>query len=36
VAKRSIVHVEIPAADREQAAQFYGEIIGWDDTVECS
>jgi len=31
LAKRSIVHIEIPAADREQAAQFYGEIFGWED-----
>ncbi|MEO8612606.1 MAG: hypothetical protein ABI690_32215 [Chloroflexota bacterium] len=31
MAQRSIVHVEIPAADREAASHFYGEIFGWDD-----
>ena len=31
MAKRSIVHVEIPAADREAASQFYGEIFGWNE-----
>ena len=31
MAKRSIVHVEIPAADREAASQFYGEIFGFDE-----
>ncbi len=27
--KREIVHVEIPAANREAAAQFYKEVFGW-------
>jgi uncharacterized protein len=31
MAKRSIVHIEIPAADREAATKFYGELFGWDD-----
>ncbi|MGH2541270.1 MAG: VOC family protein [Ardenticatenaceae bacterium] len=28
--KRSIVHIEIPAADRKAAARFYGELFGWE------
>ena len=31
MAKRSIVHIEIPAMDVEQATKFYGEIFGFDD-----
>jgi predicted enzyme related to lactoylglutathione lyase len=27
---RGIVHLEIPAADREVAARFYGEMFGWE------
>ena len=27
---RSIVHIEIPAADREAAATFYKELFDWD------
>jgi steroid delta-isomerase-like uncharacterized protein len=28
--RRGIVHVEIPAADREAAASFYNELFGWE------
>ena len=28
--KRAIVHIEIPASNREEAAQFYQEMFGWD------
>ena len=27
---RGLVHLEIPAADRKTAAQFYGEMFGWE------
>ena len=29
-ARREIVHMEIPAADREAAAHFYNELFGWE------
>lgn len=29
MANRSFVHLEIPAANREAAAQFYGSLFGW-------
>ena len=28
--KRSIVHVEIPAKDREASARFFHEVFGWE------
>jgi uncharacterized protein len=28
--KRSIVHVEIPARNREATAKFYGDLFGWE------
>ncbi len=28
--KRSIVHIEIPAADQQSAARFYADLFGWD------
>jgi hypothetical protein len=28
--KRTIVHVEIPAADRAEAAAFYSKLFGWE------
>lgn len=28
--KRSIVHIEIPAKDRDTSAKFYAELFGWD------
>lgn len=31
MAKRSIVHIEIPAANREAATKFYGELFDWDN-----
>ncbi len=38
MAKRSIVHLEIPAADRNAAARFYSDLFGWDthDVPEMS
>jgi predicted enzyme related to lactoylglutathione lyase len=30
MAERSIVHVEIPASDRDAAAKFYHGLFGWD------
>lgn len=27
---RAIVHIEIPAANREATAKFYGELFGWE------
>jgi predicted enzyme related to lactoylglutathione lyase len=29
MSKRSIVHVEIPAANRDSLAKFYAEMFGW-------
>ena len=29
MAKHSIVHVEIPASDPKEAAQFYSDLFGW-------
>ena len=29
MAKREIVHIEIPAKDRESLAKFYGAMFGW-------
>ncbi len=29
LAKRPIVHVELPVADREAAEKFYGDLFGW-------
>ena len=29
MSKRKIVHVEIPAKDRADAAKFYGDVFGW-------
>lgn len=28
--KRAIVHIEIPAANREATAKFYSELFGWE------
>jgi predicted enzyme related to lactoylglutathione lyase len=28
--RRAIVHLEIPAADRAEAAKFYSKLFGWD------
>jgi uncharacterized protein len=28
--KRNVVHIEIPAADLQQAGQFYKELFGWE------
>ena len=28
--RRSVVHVEIPAANREESAKFYSQLFGWD------
>ncbi len=28
--RRSVVHIEIPVADRQAASQFYQEVFGWD------
>jgi uncharacterized protein len=28
--KRSIVHIEIPAKNRETTAKFYGDLFGWE------
>ncbi len=30
MAKRSIVHIEIPAADQHSAARFYADLFGWE------
>jgi predicted enzyme related to lactoylglutathione lyase len=30
MSKRSIVHIEFPAADRDALAKFYAEVFGWD------
>ncbi len=30
MSKRSIVHVEIPAKDREATAKFYSDLFGWE------
>ncbi len=30
MAARKILHVEIPAADKEAAAQFYEQVFGWE------
>lgn len=30
MSKRSIVHIEIPAKDRQESMKFYGELFGWD------
>lgn len=30
MAKRNIVHIEIPAADMEKAGKFYHDLFGWE------
>ncbi|OGO27887.1 MAG: hypothetical protein A2W33_05850 [Chloroflexi bacterium RBG_16_52_11] len=30
MAKRNIVHIEIPAADMEEAGKFYHDLFGWE------
>jgi predicted enzyme related to lactoylglutathione lyase len=30
MSKRSIVHIEIPAADRKASAKFYSSLFGWE------
>src|SRR5437660_829093 len=34
--KHSIVHVEIPANDPKEAAQFYSDLFGWDTEASPS
>lgn len=32
MSKRDIVHIEVPAADRKEAAKFYSDLFGWGST----